>query len=261
MGELDYEARHKLKPHDFGILEKFDFKYAPVGFKFFNVEADLEGLGLERLDARIAWCQMLLEAQKGKAFYATADNHYCEPGIFLSGLGELSPLAAGGRIGPPFDIFADERANRRVYKHITVLAEGSTFATGFAPLDKLTFDPDLLILACDDAGQTERVLRATQWDTGDMIVSNMTYVMGCNWMFTYPYVSGNINTVWTGVCYGMKMYKLYPPGLPIVVIPWHHIDRVLRNMNEMPWTLPGHTDQKEEAYQRAFERLGVEGII
>ncbi len=32
-------------------------------------------------------------------------------------------------------------------------------------------------------------------------------------------------------------------------------------MNEMPWTLPGHTDQKEEAYQLAFKRLGVEGII
>ena len=109
--------------------------------------------------------------------------------------------------------------------------------------------------------QGERVLRATQWDTGDMIVSNMTYVMGCNWMFTYPYVSGNINIVWTGVCYGMKMHKLYPPGLPIVIIPWHHIDRVLRNMNEMPWSLPGHTDQKEEVYQRAFKRLGVEGII
>ena len=261
VGELNYDTRHKLKPHDFAILEKFDFKYAPVGFKFFNVEGDLEGLELERLDSRIAWCQMLMEAQKGKAFYATAENQYCEPGVFLTGQGGLSALAAGGRIGPPFDIYADERSNRRVYQHITMLVEGSTYAVGFAPVAKLTFDPDLLIIGCDNMDQGERVLRATQWDTGDMIKSHMTYVMGCNWLFTYPYVSGEINTVWTGVCYGMKMYKLYPPGLPIVVLPWHHIDRVLRNMNEMPWSLPGHTDQKEEAYQKAFERLGVEGII
>jgi uncharacterized protein (DUF169 family) len=261
MPELDYEARLKLRAHDFAVLDRFDFKYAPVGFKFFNVASDLEGLGLEQLDSNIAWCQMLSEAQKGRAFYATAENHYCEPGIFLSGHGELSALAAGGRIGPPFDIFPDERANRRVYKHITVLAAGSTYATGFSPVSKLTFDPDLLIIACDNMDQGERVLRATQWDTGDMVVSHMTYVMGCNWMFTYPYVTGNINTVWTGVCYGMKMYKLYEPGRPIVVIPWHHIDRVLRNISEMPWSLPGHTDNKEEAYQKGFERLGVEGII
>jgi uncharacterized protein (DUF169 family) len=261
MGELDYETRHKLTPRAFAILEKFGFKYSPVGFKFFNAEADLEGLGLEQLDSRIAWCQMLLEAQKGKAFYATAENHYCEPGVFLSGQGPLSALAAGGRIGPPFDIYPTERANRRIYKHITVLAEGSTYAVAFSPAAKLTFDPDLLILMCDNMDQAEKVLRATQWDTGDMIKSHMTYVMGCNWIFTYPYVSGEINTVWTGVCYGMKMYKLYPPGLPIVVIPWHHLDRVLKNMNEMPWVLPGHTDKKEEVYQKGFERLGVEGII
>ena len=261
MGELDYTTRHKLKPHDFAILEKFGFKNAPVGFKFFNAEADLEGLGLEQLDSRIAWCQMLLEAQKGKAFYATAENQYCEPGVFLSGQGPLSALAAGGRIGPPFDIFPTERANRRIYSHVTVLAEGSTYAVAFSPVAKLTFDPDLLIVMCDNMDQAEKVLRATQWDTGDMIKSHMTYVMGCNWIFTYPYVSGEINTVWTGVCYGMKMYKLYPPGLPIVVIPWHQIDRVLKNMNEMPWVLPGHTDQKEEAYKKGYERLGVDGII
>jgi hypothetical protein len=29
----------------------------------------------------------------------------------------------------------------------------------------------------------------------------------------------------------------------------------------MPWTLPGHTDQKDEAYRKGFERLGVENII
>lgn len=35
----------------------------------------------------------------------------------------------------------------------------------------------------------------------------------------------------------------------------------LNYINEMPWSLPGHTDKKEEAYQKGFERLGVEGII
>jgi len=70
-----------------------------------------------------------------------------------------------------------------------------------------------------------------------------------------------INTVTTGISYGMKMYKLYPPGMQIVSIPWHHIDRVLKNMNEMPWTVPGHTNDKEEFYKKAHDRLGVEQII
>jgi uncharacterized protein (DUF169 family) len=261
VAELNYETRHTLRPHDFTVLSKFEFKYAPVGFKFFNVEGDLEGLGLEQIDAKISWCQMLLAAQKGRAFYATAENQSCEPGIFLTGHGPLTPLAASGRIGTAFDIFPDERANRRIYSHINMLAEDSTFATGYAPVDKLTFDPDLLILGCDNMDQAERVFRATQWDTGDLMVSKMTYVMGCNWIYTYPFITGNINTVWTGLCHGMRKYDLHPPGLPIVTIPWHHIDRVLRNINEMPWTMPAHTDQREAADQRGCERLGVEGII
>jgi uncharacterized protein (DUF169 family) len=256
-----YEDRHKLKKHDFAVLQKFEFKYAPVGFKFFNHESDVKALGLEKLDKRIAWCQMLPEAQTGKAFYAEADNQFCEPGIFLTGHGEMDPIASGGRIGPPFDIYPDERANRRIYGHISPLAVGSAHSTGFASLDKMTFDPDLLILTCDDMQQTERVLRATQYDTGDLIESKVTYVMGCNWLYNYPYVTGKINTVTTGVCYGMKMYQLYPAGMQIVSIPWHHIDRVLTNIREMPWTVPGHTDKKEEFYKIAHARLGVEQII
>lgn len=261
MAELDYETRHALRPHDFAVLAQFGFKYAPVGFKFFNVESELEATGLQQIDGKMPWCRMLLEAQRGKAFYATAENQSCEPGIFLTGHGPLTPLAASGRIGAAFDIFPDERANRRIYNHISKLAEDSTFATGYAPVDKLTFDPDLVILLCDDMDQTEKVFRAIQWDTGDIIVSKMTYVMGCNWMFTYPYVTGDINIVWTGLCHGMRKHDLHPAGLPIISIPWHHLDRVLRNIAEMPWTLPAHTDESEAADQRGCERLGVDGII
>jgi hypothetical protein len=89
----------------------------------------------------------------------------------------------------------------------------------------------------------------------------MTYVIGCNWLFTYPYVSGNINTLWTGICHGMTGHELHPPGLPIVSIPWNHLDRVLRNIREMPSKLPSHTAERDEAHRRGERRLGVEGII
>ena len=256
-----YVHRHDLKPHDFAVLDQFNFKYAPVGFSFFNTEPEAH-LGLEKLDQHIAWCRMLpLANVEGKAFYATEENQFCEPGIFLCGYQPPVPIASGGLIGPAFDIFATERANRRVYDQLTYLKPGSVHSTAFAPVSKLTFEPDLLILTTDNMDQTERILRATQYDTGDAIVSIMTYVMGCNWLFTYPYVSGKINYLTTGVCYGMKMYKLYPAGLQMIVIPWMHIDRVLKSIREMPWSCPGHTDRKEEFYKVAHARLGVEQII
>ncbi len=81
MGELDYGSRHKLKPHDFAMLDRFEFKHHPVGFKFFNVEADLEGLGLEKLDSRIAWCEMLFEAQKGQLCRVAEGRRWRDPSV------------------------------------------------------------------------------------------------------------------------------------------------------------------------------------
>ena len=179
-----FEDRHLLREHDFAALDMFDFEYQPVGFKFFNIKPEVPGL--EKLDKKLAWCQMLPEAQSGSAFYAEADNHECEPGVFLPGHAACDPIAGGGRIGPPFHIYPDERANRRVYDSLSLLAVGSVHSTAFAPLSRLAFDPDLLILTCDSMDQTERVLRAIQYDTGDVIESRMTYVMGCNWLFNYP---------------------------------------------------------------------------
>ena len=51
---VEYEDRLKLKGHDFSILDKFEFKYTPVGFKFFNDASDHKGLELEKLDKKIA---------------------------------------------------------------------------------------------------------------------------------------------------------------------------------------------------------------
>jgi uncharacterized protein (DUF169 family) len=254
-----YEDRHLIREHGFDILEKFEFKYPPVGFKFFNMKPEIEGLN--KLDKKLAWCQMLAEAQNGHAFYAEADDQYCEPGLFLPGHTECDPIAGGGRIGPPFHIFPDERANRRVYSKLHYLRVGSVHSTAYAPLAKLRFDPDVLIITCDNYDQTERVLRACQYDTGDLIESKMTYVMGCNWIYNYPYVTGNINYITTGIAYGLKMYKLWPAGMQIVSIPWHHIDRVLQNIKDMPWSIPGHTEEKEEFYKIAHQRLGVDQII
>jgi uncharacterized protein (DUF169 family) len=48
----------------------------------------------------------------------------------------------------------------------------------FSPLDKLTFDPDVLIITARPA-QAEIVLRAMTYSTGELYNSRTTPVMGC----------------------------------------------------------------------------------
>lgn len=60
-------------PKDLSILDKFNFEIKPVGVKFTSVKPK----GLKPPEQTLDFCEMLAEAQKGKAFYAAQDNITC----------------------------------------------------------------------------------------------------------------------------------------------------------------------------------------
>ena len=65
---IAYEDRLKLRSHHFEILKKFEFKYAPVGFKFLNADSDLKGLGLEPLGQEDRVVPDAARSTEGKGF-------------------------------------------------------------------------------------------------------------------------------------------------------------------------------------------------
>ena len=58
---------------DLSIFNKFNFDRPPVGVKFLPNKPD----GIERLDKILDFCEMLLEAQEGNAFYVAKENFTC----------------------------------------------------------------------------------------------------------------------------------------------------------------------------------------
>jgi hypothetical protein len=53
-------------------------------------------------------------------------------------------------------------------------------------------------------GQAEIVLRAMTYLTGEMYASKTTPVMGCAWLYIYPYQSGQVNYLIPEFVHGMK---------------------------------------------------------
>ena len=66
---------------------------------------------------------------------------------------------------------------RRRYDEAPMLAKGSIDSVAFAPLDKLAFEPDLLVLVADRTEQTSILLRSLVYKTGEMYVSRSTFVI------------------------------------------------------------------------------------
>jgi len=230
---------------DLSIFNKFNFKMEPAGIKFLLFKPD----GIEKLDKNLSFCEMIREAQETDPFYATQENFTCV-GPIITGMAEGDPVFESGHIGQSLHIFEEARANRRLYHYITKLERNSVNYVAFSSLDKLTFEPDVLILATD-ATQLEIILRAMCYSTGKMWTSKGTPVIACSWLTTYPYISGELNYIITDVSHGMKAKQVFPSGTILVSIPYDKLSHIIEGLEKIEWLPPMYTEGRE-AHDRKF---------
>jgi uncharacterized protein (DUF169 family) len=229
---------------NYSILDKFEFEYSPVAVKFLLNKP--KGIQPYRSSAPI--CRMLKEAQEGPPFYAGKESFACVDTLVF-GFEDPDPVTESGQIGAKERIYQEARANARIYGHIQRIPKSTVRYVAFSSLNKLSFSPDLLIFTATPS-QAEIILRALSYSTGKPVTSKCTPVLMCAWIFAYPYVTGEMNYVITGIGYGMKNQKLLPEGLFLISVPFDVIPMLLENLQEMKWVLPitRMTDEERSEY-------------
>lgn len=231
---------------DLSIFGKLNLEKPPVGVKYLFHKPE----GIEQLDKSLALCEMLKEAQeRGAPFYFTKDNENCFGKSALGMMGGQSPaFAESGQLGVKLEIFQDARANVRLFRQNYGLAQGSVNYVVLAPLDKITFEPDLLILMTN-ASQAEIVLRSMTYSTGEIYESKTTTALSCSWLYVYPYLTGKVNYFITGLGFGAIGRQAFPPGWVLISIPYNWIPTVAQNLKEMKWTLTAYSLGREKFMQ------------
>ena len=234
------------------VLDKLDFEVPPVGVKFLSKRPDM----VERLDEKTALCEMLKKAQEGASFFADAQNHTCEAGLYVLGQADISEPFANGDFGAGLKIFEAPRSASRLYLHIPKIGRDIVNYVAFSPLDKLQFDPDLMILLANTQ-QTEIILRAMSYRSGNIWVSKFSPAIGCAWTYTYPFLTGKLNYFATGLGHGMKRRNLFPEGRQIISIPFDLLPSLLQTLQEMPWVLPAYKPDGPQFVRRLLDKLGI----
>jgi len=219
-----------LARKDFAILDKFKFETQPVGIKYFTKAPE----AIKHVDRKITFCEMLKAAQGGEEFYAEAQDHSCDAGSYVLGQTGIDDRYINGEFGAGLGVFCDTRAAGRLYHYIPRIEKGAVGYAAFSPLNRLTFDPDVLVILANTA-QAEILLRAMSYKTGRMWLSRYSAAIGCAWLFVYPFLSGEINFISTGLGFGMRRRKLFPEGLQFISIPFDQLPSMLETLNEMPW--------------------------
>jgi uncharacterized protein (DUF169 family) len=233
-------------------LEKFEFERQPVGVKFLAKQPDK----IERLDGKMALCEMLKQAQEGAAFFADAQNHTCEAGLYVLGQADISAPFASGAFGAGLKIFEAPRSASRLYLHIPKIGSGIVHYVAFSPLNQLQFEPDLLILLANTQ-QTEIILRAMSYRSGNIWTSKFSAAIGCAWTYSYPFLTGELNYFVTGLGHGMKRRKLFPEGRQLISIPFDLLPSLMKTLQEMPWVLPAYKPDGPEFVRRLLGKLGI----
>ncbi len=241
-----------LTKKDIALLNKFAFDVQPVGVKF----SARRPTKITRLAEKMAFCEMLKTAQQGKTFFADAENHACEAGLYVLGQADSPEPFISGEFGAGLRIFEEPRSASRLYLHIPKLGKGVVHYVAFSPLDKLSFDPDLLIILAN-TDQTEILLRAMSYRTGEMWESKFTAAIGCAWTYIYPYLTGKLNYNVTGLGHGMRRRKLFPEGRQMISIPFDLLPSILKSLQEMPWVLPAYKQDGTQFVGKLLSDLGV----
>jgi uncharacterized protein (DUF169 family) len=234
---------------DLSIFNKFKFERKPVGVKFLPTKPD----GIKMLDKILDFCEMLVEAQNGSTFYVVKENFTCI-GPLILGMVDSDPIFESGQVGPKLEVFKEARANRRIYQFIPKLAKDTVNYVAFSPLDKLSFEPDVLIVTADPS-QAEIILRANSYATGKMWSAKGTPVAACAWLYIYPYVSGELNFTMPGFSFGMRSRRLFPEDLLLISIPWDLLPSMVKNLQDMNWVPHSYTIGREEHKKK------VKGIV
>ncbi|MGD9116268.1 MAG: DUF169 domain-containing protein [Dehalococcoidia bacterium] len=240
---------------DYSIFKKFDFKQPPIGVKFLLNRPK----GIKKLAKEMAFCEMLGEAPKSQPFYATRDNFSCMGPVIL-GMEEADPIFQSGQVGAKDGIYKEARANRRIYNYIPKMGKGTVRYVAFSPMDKLPFEPDLLIIAATPP-QAEILLRAYCYTSGKMITTKSTPVLICAWLYAYPYLSGEMNYTVTGLGFGMKARKVLPEGFILLSFPYDSLPMLIDNLKDMEWVPPLHRlseAEKQAQFKKTVEELRKE---
>ena len=220
------------KPEDYAALDKFNFEYKPVAVQFAIARPE----GIKRIDKELNMCEMLKEAQDNDAFYVAPEDWVCV-GIeqVIIGLQDAEPVLVSGIFGGEEGLFKTNSACRAMYDYLPTLKKGSVQYVAFSSTDKLTFDPDVLIMTAT-LPQAQTLLRSINYSTGKPFTSVATPVVACSWIYVYPVVSGELNYFITGLGLGMQALNIFPPGLFIISVPYQQLPIMLDNLKDMHYS-------------------------
>ena len=239
----------RLTKEDFKILDKFNFELAPVGIKYLFKKPPKD---IPKYEGKVNICEAPAAAAKGKAFYNSLSEFSCVAPIIL-GMIDKDTVYEAGLMGQKYEIFDEPRDNKKLYQYAPRFPNGSIRYVLFAPLDKMTFNPDILFVHAN--GQQARILmRASGYSNTKIWHATAAAALTCSFMFVHCVQQSEINFAVTPVGMGGKVY---PDGTWLISFPYEVLPALIWSLENMNWT-PGWDKMTPKELQKHIDHINKE---
>ena len=178
---------------------------SPVALRFATKKEDIPA-GMPEIDKTIRHCAMVgLARKEGKIFYATAGKHECNGGAWALGLREKTHTLVTGEFYFRLGKFNSAPACKRTIEAIPHLQTGETYATVYAPLEKVPFTPHVIFIVANPWSML-KLAQSSLFRVGGRIHAGFSGIQSvCSDATTQTYLTGKPN--FSLGCDGSRKYS------------------------------------------------------
>ena len=212
------------------LKEILGLKWSPVAMKLVKSDESINEVP-PMSPKRLRYCQLLMEAKRGKSATLTSENIACPAAAAALGLMPLPEKISSGKMLKTLGLFESEEAAAKTMAQMSRMKLGDIKAIAAAPLENSTFRPDVVIIE-DKPEKIMWINLAAIHETGGRLSFNSAVFQACCVDVTViPYLTRNVN-VSLG-CYGCRDATDIADDECLVGIPMEKLGEIITSLKAL----------------------------
>jgi len=211
------------------LTEILGLERKPVAVKFVRPSEDLP-VGFTAPPGR-RYCQILMEASRGKKVLLTGDNIACPASAAALGFKPLPEKLDTGEMLAAFGIFATKEAGRNTIHSMPRLPMGEHRAVAVGPLDEVPYEPNVVVLESKPEHLMWVALASVRREGGRLGFSTGILQATCVDGTILPFLSGKLNA--SLGCYGCREATEMTEAECVLGFPARDLDLIVSELEEL----------------------------
>ena len=250
------------------IVEYLNLDLHPQAVKMLTAEDEIPASAIRAGEqfGHLAYCQAAALAKRdGMTVYMGKKDHWCWATLVGFGMVDCSPESPAFDALMPFLGIKDKNKAPEFFAHFPQLPEGKYTGTVIAPAETADFEPDVILINCNNNFQLRSMFMAIKNQTGKMLDAQFEALDSCVYTVVKSIVTGDYTVAIPDP--GDQERALATSNEIILGVPFSRLDELHEGMQEIERSFGSYRSAhmcmefdyaRPAFYNQLFELWGLE---